>query len=111
MDAPLHKGSEDPQSIARFVGNSDDAERRQEKATMTTPMIRFATLGVVTVLLSGCGSPAPEAPPPTPDVTQQAPTTAKPEVSINAVMVGLVDHAAHNLWDVERPDKAPKTDA
>ena len=78
---------------------------------MTTPLIRFATLGVVAVLLSGCGSPAPDAPPPAPDVTQQAPTTAKPEVSINAVMVGLVDHAAHNLWDVERPDKAPKTDA
>jgi cytochrome c556 len=26
-------------------------------------------------------------------------------------MVGLVDHAAHNLWDVEREGKAPQTDA
>jgi hypothetical protein len=37
--------------------------------------------------------------------------TAKPEVSINAVMVDLVDHAAHNLWNVEQEGKAPKTDA
>jgi cytochrome c556 len=26
-------------------------------------------------------------------------------------MVGLVDHAAHNLWDVEQDGRAPKTDA
>ena len=38
-------------------------------------------------------------------------TIAKPEVSINAVMVALVDHAGHALWDVEREGKAPKTEA
>jgi hypothetical protein len=30
-------------------------------------------------------------------------------MSINAVMVGLVDHAAHNLWDVEVEGRAPDT--
>jgi len=32
-------------------------------------------------------------------------------VSINAEMVTIVDHAGHQLWEVERPGKAPKTDA
>jgi len=31
-------------------------------------------------------------------------------LSINAEMVGLVDHAAHALWDVEREGHAPKSD-
>ena len=31
-------------------------------------------------------------------------------VSINAVMVGLVDHASHSIWDAATPGKAPKTD-
>lgn len=35
--------------------------------------------------------------------------TARPEVSINAVMVALVDHAGHELWEAEV--KAPATDA
>jgi cytochrome c556 len=79
---------------------------------MTILMTRVGMVGVVAVLFSGCGSPAPQesAPLSPPPVVQPAPTT-KPEVSINAVMVGLVDHAAHNLWDVERPGRAPKTDA
>jgi hypothetical protein len=33
-----------------------------------------------------------------------------PAVSFNAAMVALVDHAAHNLWEVEREGNAPKTD-
>jgi cytochrome c556 len=32
-------------------------------------------------------------------------------VSINAMMVDLVDHAGHNLWEAERQGKAPKRDA
>jgi cytochrome c556 len=32
------------------------------------------------------------------------------EVSINAVMVGLVDHASHTIWDAGAPGQAPKTD-
>ena len=33
-----------------------------------------------------------------------------PLVSINEVMVGLVDHSAHHLWDLGREGAAPKTD-
>jgi cytochrome c556 len=32
-------------------------------------------------------------------------------VSINAVMVRLVDHAGHQLWNAEKPEMAPKTEA
>jgi hypothetical protein len=32
-------------------------------------------------------------------------------VSVNAEMVALVDHAGHELWNVEQEGKAPKTDA
>ena len=49
-------------------------------------------------------SPAPAAPPP------PAPTVLNPTVSINEVMVDVIDHAGHNLWQVERRGKAPKTD-
>jgi cytochrome c556 len=45
----------------------------------------------------------------TPAVGEGAATTARPEVSINAVMVALVDHAGHELWDAEV--KAPTTEA
>src|SRR5262252_7615009 len=31
-------------------------------------------------------------------------------ISINAVMVALVDHASHVLWDAGREGQAPKTD-
>jgi cytochrome c556 len=77
-------------------------------------MIRSAVLGAGVVVLAGCGSPQPQqtqpAAPQT-SVESAAPTTATPKVSINAVMVALVDHAGHNLWDVEREGAAPKTDA
>jgi hypothetical protein len=41
----------------------------------------------------------------------QAAVGIEPQVSLNAVMVALVDHAAHNLWNVERKDGNPMTDA
>jgi cytochrome c556 len=79
---------------------------------MTTIVIRLGLLGVAALCLSACTSPAPqqEAPPPA-AVEPAAPTTAKLDVSINEVMVALIDHAAHNLWNVEQEGKAPKTDA
>lgn len=77
---------------------------------MTTTFFRSGVLAAGTVLLIACGGAAPEqAAQPVPEA-DAAPLTAKPEVSINAVMVSLVDHAGHNLWDVEREGKAPKTD-
>src|SRR4030095_5624627 len=48
-----------------------------------------------------------------PETKQQtvAPALSVPlGVSINAVMVGLVDHASHSIWDAATPEKAPKTD-
>lgn len=40
----------------------------------------------------------------------QAPAVP-PVVSVNALMVALVDHASHELWNVEKEGGAPKTDA
>jgi cytochrome c556 len=79
---------------------------------MTTIIIRLGLLGVAALCLSACTSPAPqqEAQPPA-AVEPAAPTTAKLDVSINEVMVALIDHAGHNLWNVEQEGKAPKTDA
>ena len=76
---------------------------------MTTTVLKFAALGVGALFLIACG-PATQAGP-APAVDQTPPTTTKPEVSINEVMVALVDHAGHNLWEVEREGKAPKTEA
>jgi len=65
-------------------------------------------LGVSVFLFQGCNSTQPQP------AVQQAPPAApavKPAVSINAVMVALVDHAGHVVWDAEQPGRAPKTDA
>src|SRR4029077_14581755 len=37
--------------------------------------------------------------------------TVQSPVSINAEMVRVVDHAAHQLWNAEKEGMAPKTDA
>jgi hypothetical protein len=63
-------------------------------------------------LAAGCSTPAVKAP-----VSEQggaadssAPAVQSP-VSINAEMVRVVDHAAHQLWNAEKEGMAPKTDA
>ena len=62
--------------------------------------------GVSVLFVYGCGRNEPQ------QAVQQAPAPAvKPAVSINAVMVALVDHAGHVVWDAEQPARAPKTDA
>ena len=71
----------------------------------------LGVLAVSVLLVSACTTAAPEAAAPPPDDNRTALTTVKPEVSINAVMVALVDHAGHQLWNVEVEGKAPKTDA
>jgi cytochrome c556 len=73
-------------------------------------VLTFGVLGLG-MFLSGCNGSAPQAAAPPAAVEKAASMTAKPEVSINEVMVALVDHAGHNLWDVEQEGKAPKTDA
>ena len=76
----------------------------------TTMICGLGVLALGGLFVSACSPPVRQetATPPTAAAT---PTTAKPEVSINAVMVALVDHAGHQLWNVEVEGKAPKTDA
>lgn len=52
-----------------------------------------------------CGGPAA----PARDI--ETPQAVVPHVSINQVMVSMVDNAGHVLWDVEREGMAPKDDA
>jgi len=84
---------------------------------MTSTLLKSGLFGVGILCLSACSSPAPQqtapqqtAPPPA-AVGTSGTLSAKPEVSINEVMVALIDHAGHTLWDVEQQGKAPKTDA
>ena len=76
---------------------------------------KWAVLRVGAVLGSlgavvGCGSSTDQQPATQPAVSTPAPPPAvPPAASVNAVMVALVDHAAHQLWNAERA--APKDDA
>ena len=77
-----------------------------------TALNAFGVIVLSGLLVSACSSPPPQqSAAPSTAAGQAAPLTAKPEVSINAVMVEFVDHAAHNLWNVEQDGKSPKTDA
>ena len=71
-----------------------------------------SSLGVGVLFLVGC-SPASQPPAPPDQAVQPAAPVPPPPmalpVSINAVMVSLVDHAGHGLWDAEREGRAPKT--
>jgi len=64
------------------------------------------------LVLVGCNSPTANPPQPTASVATTGSTPAvRSPVSINAEMVRVVDHAAHEMWNVEREGMAPKTDA
>ncbi len=63
---------------------------------------------VATFIMAGCSAPKQEpvaAPPPAP-----APPVVRLPVSLNAAMVRMVDHAAHDLWEIEQTGKQPKTE-
>ena len=87
---------------------------------MTTNFHRVAgAIGVLGLLSTACGrapdtetSTTPESASTTDAGTGagSAPARINPGVSVNAVMVGLVDHAAHNLWNAEREGGAPKSE-
>jgi hypothetical protein len=72
-------------------------------------------LGLSIVLLYGCNTGV--APPPVTKQQQavQPPSVAQPAVppavSINELMVAWIDHAGHELWDVEQEGRAPQNDA
>src|SRR6516225_3872321 len=63
-------------------------------------------------LVAGCRAPAETPQAATPPAASAASTTTPvlSPVSINAEMVRVVDHAAHQLWNAEREDMAPRTD-
>jgi hypothetical protein len=70
---------------------------------MSRGLAGFVWVGVA--LFVGCNRAGPQTASPT------APLLPVPlALSVNAEMVGLVDHAAHALWDVEREGHAPKSD-
>lgn len=70
----------------------------------------IATLGAC--LAAGCGAPAGNAQPSAQSGVAASSTAAvQSPVSINAAMVWVVDHAAHQLWNTEKDGMAPKTDA
>ncbi len=77
---------------------------------------RLHSVGLVGVLgaclAAGCNAPAEQPQPSAQGSTaaSSAPPVQSP-VSINAEMVRVVDHAAHQLWNAEKEGKAPKTDA
>ena len=75
-------------------------------------MMRFCVVLVVvtgTWLAGGCGTPAPvEQQQAAPAAASTQPSVTSP-VSINASMVSIVDHAGHELWNVEREGNKPKT--
>ena len=80
---------------------------------MMTSIRNLSMAAAAILFAAACNAPAPEpsATPPTSAEQPAAPAPPKPPVSINAVMVALIDHAGHNLWDVEQEGKAPKSDA
>ena len=77
----------------------------------TTILSGLGVLALGGLFVSACNAPVREDSATSPTANTGTPTTVKPEVSINAVMVALVDHAGHQLWNVEVEGKAPKTDA
>jgi hypothetical protein len=79
---------------------------------MTRTSIHAVLVAIAgTALVVGCGTPAPvEQQPAAPQPATAAPTVISP-VSINASMVSIVDHAGHQLWNVEREGNKPKTQA
>jgi hypothetical protein len=75
-----------------------------------TGRLRLFCVAVSAVLLYGCNAGVQQ-----PQGVQQANPQAQapavpPAVSINALMVGMVDHAGHVIWDAGAEGKAPKTD-
>jgi hypothetical protein len=77
-----------------------------------TPHSKLMTMLGASLLAAGCSAPAEQ---PRPSMRSASPAVSAAAVlspvSINAEMVRIVDHAGHQLWNTEKPDMAPKTDA
>ena len=79
---------------------------------MSAPHTRFGVaraLGLLSLgLLWGCGQAGEEPAIESLETPVSAETRITPAVSVNAVMVAVIDHAGHVLWDAE--SKAPASD-
>ncbi len=65
----------------------------------------WPALAIGLALIVGCGGPeAPSAESGGGGVAIELPPIA-PRTSLQEVMIGLVDHAAHGIWDLERPER------
>jgi hypothetical protein len=74
--------------------------------------LHFALIGTLVACLgTSCSAPAqpPQSSAQVASATGSAPAVVSP-ISINAEMVRIVDHAGHQLWNVEKEGMAPKTD-
>jgi hypothetical protein len=58
----------------------------------------------------GCGGDSPAAESAASRGMAEYTPRVAPNTSINAVMVGLVDHAAHEIWDVAEAGMAPESE-
>ena len=68
------------------------------------------TLAAAMFLIVACSAPAPKAAETTDPAPAPAPAALESPVSINAEMVAIVDHAGHELWDVEKLGPKAKLD-
>lgn len=69
-------------------------------------VISGVIVGLV-LAVAACSSPAPQSPPAS---TTPPATTYTPAISLNQIMVSVIDSNSHKLWDVES-QSTPPTDA
>lgn len=81
------------------------------RSRVLSRVVFLALAGIHGVFAAACAAPPAPASPAQTAAPATGATAVVPQLSINASMVALVDHAAHNLWEVEREGKSPKTDA
>ena len=72
---------------------------------------QWVAVAAALALIVGCGGQeAPAAETDTGGFAVEIPPLP-PRTSLQEVMVGLVDHAAHGIWDYQRNELEPETDA
>jgi hypothetical protein len=69
-----------------------------------------ASLAFGAILVQGCGGNADSMATADGAMDEAIRPGLAPATSINAIMVGAVDHAAHHIWDLGREGMAPETD-
>jgi cytochrome c556 len=77
--------------------------KRTLKMERTLKILSVSGLGVAVLMLAGCAAEAPKPAAATGPVF-------KGVVPINDIMVDVVDHNAHQIWNAVDPKMAPKTD-